>query len=383
MKDIFNCIQENDIESIKLLVEDAETKKRITKDGKYPLHFACTVGNIEIVKLLIDHGFDIHQRDRSKWYSKPLSDAIVQEHLDIIKYIVSTNGYQVSSEELYTAVTTFEIDIVDILLKTGVDINIGENSEDSILTRLLLWYKPEHMVLEMLKFLIEHGANCNFVREVYPNDPYLISYNNESLLQLAVYENNILFVKTLLDYDVDLEYKNNLGMTALHYAFTELDYPHSGRRLEIIDLLIQKGANINALTSYRHTPISQCIIKGRYNNCTDEEIVVFLKKYLNCGLRLDIKDIDGQTMLHLSAIYDRYEVVSFLLENGAKINVTDNANRTPLMCSAIQKNPRITELLLKYNPDTSIEDDDQKTFYDLVNESDNEELKKYVSTKSQ
>jgi len=64
----------------------------------------------------------------------------------------------------------------------------------------------------------------------------------------AVIEGNIEAVKQHLDAGVDVNAKDNIGFTPLHYA------AQSGRK-EIVELLIAKGADVNAKNGIGWTPL--------------------------------------------------------------------------------------------------------------------------------
>ena len=48
------------------------------------------------------------------------------------------------------------------------------------------------------------------------------------------------------------------------------------------------------------------------------------------GANVDTATIDGQTPLHIAAIKGRLAVARFLVERGADVRVTDNEGKTPL-----------------------------------------------------
>ena len=43
----------------------------------------------------------------------------------------------------------------------------------------------------------------------------------------------------------------------------------------------------------------------------------------------DKKDSEGNTELHLACLYNDYETIKFLIENGADVNAKDNNGQTP------------------------------------------------------
>jgi len=79
----------------------------------------------------------------------------------------------------------------------------------------------------------------------------------------AVIEGNIEAVKQHLDAGVDVNAKDNIGFTPLHYA------AQSGRK-EIVELLIAKGADVNAKNG--HKEVAELLIaKGADANAKGDD----------------------------------------------------------------------------------------------------------------
>ena len=74
------------------------------------------------------------------------------------------------------------------------------------------------------------------------------------------------------------------------------------------------------------------------------------------------------TALILSAYYDRIEIVKLLLNAGADIDKQNNGDYTALICAALENNRKIVELLLDYGADEFILNNIDKSFYDYLND---------------
>jgi ankyrin repeat protein len=62
-----------------------------------------------------------------------------------------------------------------------------------------------------------------------------------------------------------------------------------------------------------------------------------------------------------SASRGQLNVVSFLVEKGADVNVSDNDGQTPLIAAASSGNQKIVEFLVKNNPLIDAKDTSMKT----------------------
>ena len=127
------------------------------------------------------------------------------------------------------------------------------------------------------------------------NDAFdILLRRNQKLLIIAAQNGYTKTVGVLLEAGADVNAKDMLNRTVLHYAAL------CGRK-EIVEFLISKEADVNA------------------------------KDVLNC------------TALHHAALYGRKEVVEFLISKGADVNVKDSSNRTALHYAALYGHKKITE----------------------------------------
>ncbi|XP_050459915.1 ankyrin repeat domain-containing protein 27-like isoform X1 [Cataglyphis hispanica] len=109
---------------------------------------------------------------------------------------------------------------------------------------------------------------------------------------------------------------NSLGETALHVA-------SATGRVEMVQLLLDAGANVNAITkSEGRTPLHLACLNDRVDAA---------KLLLYCGTcDLDAKDHNGDTSLHLATIAGNVKLVGLLVRYGANTNVRNAQNKSPL-----------------------------------------------------
>lgn len=109
---------------------------------------------------------------------------------------------------------------------------------------------------------------------------------------------------------------NDLGETALHVACAT-------GRVEMVQVLLDAGANVNAMTkSEGRTPLHLA--------CLNDHIDI-ARLLFNCGTcDLDAKDHNGDTSLHLATVAGNVKLVSLLVRYGANTNICNAQNKSPL-----------------------------------------------------
>jgi hypothetical protein len=185
-----------------------------------------------------------------------------------------------------------------------------------------------------------------------------------SPLHVAVYLRNVEAVKKLLDLGADVAAVDIYGRTQLHYAVWS---PASGPAdVGIVAMLLHAGVDVN----------TQCFER----ECTALHIVEWpaacIELLIDYGADLEIKNTKGETSLHrwlsvsghwLSREVDLDEVdvdnygwkkLEVLLAAGASVTSTDIHGWTPLHTAAYSLNWDVVTLLLSYNADPDITDDD-------------------------
>jgi len=122
--------------------------------------------------------------------------------------------------------------------------------------------------------------------------------------------------------------------------------------LEDVNLLIQNGIDVNQPFSDGITPLHAAVINNR------ENIMTVL---IQAGAKVNATDSTTKaTPLHLAALYGREKMATFLIEKGADVDATMKFGITPLLVATQFNQAQIVQLLLEKK--ANIEQVDQEGF---------------------
>ena len=222
------------------------------------IHQAAYDGDIQAVKQHLVDGTDVNAKDDDGW--TPLLDAATFGHKEIVELLI-TKGADVNAKTeegetpLHTAVSNDHKEIIELLIKEGADVNavaMDDVFSDQTPLDAANKYNQGAVAVLLRKY---GGKTC---------------VELEALIDSAK-KGDIEGIKQHLAAGGDVSFRNKNGDTMLNYA------AYLGHK-EIVELLVENGAEVNA------------------------------------------KGLADWTPLHLAAYNDNEQIVQLLIAKGAEMN---------------------------------------------------------------
>jgi ankyrin repeat protein len=177
-------------------------------------------------------------------------------------------------------------------------------------------------------------------------------------------EPNLNLVRDLIVLGANLDWQ--IAGDILEEGWTPLYWAIKYGRIEIVQMLIDAGADVNAKDDSDSTPLYVAAEFGK------TEIARML---IGAGVDVNMKNVIGSTPLHEAAHNGRVKIAHMLIDAGANVNVQDGDGETPLHLAANNGSVEIAKMLIDAGADETILNDeglrwDEVIDYDYYNDYD-------------
>ena len=247
--------------------------------GMTPLLFAVRDGNVDMIRLLLDHGADLGQSSGN--HTSPLLIALLNGLVGVATELLERGADPNAADDYHRAALFAAID-----LRNFNHDKYGDLPTDG------------RDPLPLIKALLQKGANPNLRTDTVPVhglmqfDASWVNFDGQTPFVRAALSGDIEVMRLLLASGADPNIGTTQGTTALMAAaginwIPGQTFSHSeAEYLEAVKLCLERGADVNAANSLGLTAMHGAANRGW------ESIIQILADH---GAKLDVKDIAGRT----------------------------------------------------------------------------------------
>ncbi|PAA57035.1 hypothetical protein BOX15_Mlig022548g1, partial [Macrostomum lignano] len=363
------AIRSNNVETLTYLFSyPNDVDPSMVIDGVCPLNLAVELGHVQMVKLLLKAGANIHVYDAPTY---PLLQAATYGRTEIIELLVKSNA---------------DVNMRNQHLQTGLHLIATQTSEKYRATcRALLQNDCNPNLLDTDGLAPLHRASAQIAAEMvqFPSvNVNLKSESGDTALTSAVKDRREAVVGALLKSEsLRLEDTDQIGMTPLMIAaelgasgvglaalllaagssasktdkqgMTALHHAAYTGCLSMTQLLLGQGnASINSTDSYGRSPLYLATSRGH---------VELVNYFLSKGADVHLPNKELKSPMYIAAYFGHLEIVQALLRSEADVDQPDTHKKTPLYVATYHGRTDIVDLLLRHGSDVNAADRNGKT----------------------
>lgn len=245
------------------------------------------------------------------------------------------NGYACEYKDFIRAIIAGANDAVEVCITAGISVN----DQGTGIPYTPLMFASIYGHADVVKTLLEMGeadpgARCTSKEH----------QNWTALMFASASENlNKYVIDSLVNANPSsVNDKNNDGHTPLMLLVNNT-LANKETLLAVLGFFIKKGANIEEKDKNQQTAF---MIASNAGNIDVLKVLIKEAKVVD----INLKDLNNETALMLASKHnsdEHYQVIKFLIENGADVNVQDNEDNTPLLNAIQTNNLKIVKLLLE------------------------------------
>jgi ankyrin repeat protein len=357
----------------KLLLEKGANADQIPKYGGHVVVSAAGSDHVEIVDLLLNHGrSDRSDLDKDRYISyaaTSLYGAVKRGSLAMVDCLLRW-GADINMKmddgktPVYVAAENKNVDVLQRLVDAGADVDLvtTENfaalqiAHDSAeIVRILLSAKkkpdinrssPRGSILyraskqncvKVVEILLQHNPDLE------TPGPYSDFYASRSPLLAAVYQGHPEIVQMLLQAGANINQSTSNGDRPLHYAiWTKLQASNE----ECLKILLEYHPDIDALDVQLDTPL-HCV--------TDETPVLSIRRLINAGADPEISNRRGYTPVSMAIIKGNFPIVNYLVsKRRVKMDLPEGEEGGPLHLACKIASLDCVKLLVEHHADVDL-----------------------------
>lgn len=236
---------------------------------------------------------------------------------------------------LHMAAWNGDLEMVQLLFRLGGDVE-SRDSKGHTPLQLAVWKGHKQVV----KALLDQGGADLETKDFHDWTPFL----------RACYKQDLDIALLLIERGATIQVVDKHNQNALHRVCYCGDRDHH----ELVEILLQKGADASARNTKHAMPLHVAAERGRVKS---------LRLLLENGSDIEAKTLKGITALHSAVFCNRLEAVSLLLDSGAASGPKTDAGFVPLHCA---EHLEVAEELIHHGASIFERTNDNRTPFDVA-----------------
>ena len=370
-----------------LLLSRGANVSQTDENGNTPLHLAASYyPYVDICQLLVDHKADVTSVNNEG--ETPLHravDSYLRGSPAVCRPLITNESVNVAdrlgNRPLHIAARNGDIQNVQLLVDCGADVSVlnedgqtplhtaaGGKKDCPELCSMLLKHnakidavdkdgnQPLHLACKLrhaatVNLLLSHGADVTALnkqqqRPLHLANESILNYfqvhSGDHALDVAARNGDIQTVQLLVDCGADVNALNEDGQTPLHTAAGgDKDCP------ELCSILLEHNAKIDAVDKDGNQPL---------HLACEAALTSTVIHLLHCHAGVFATNNSHQTALHKAACSKRDcpEVFMILIGKGAQVNATDGNGDTSLHVAFQKGNMKSVDVLVENDADCNV-----------------------------
>ena len=383
-------VKADDLQTIDRLLQHGADINTANDDGNTLLHTLCDSyrdgpDQVEMILAVLKRGGNVHAKNKRG--ETPLHNAASHSHVNIATQLLDVGGADVNAADNRgdtPLLNSNQPGMVALLLEKGADVNASDNEGSTKLHDIacMMESSPGAAVAN-LNLLFQAGINPNArgykgrtalvaaiehsKQDVVDHllqggaDPNILDDKGRNALHSTSHLGRTGYLDLLIEAGTNINEPTTTGLTALQLAITSvwnwgegaavqklLDHgadvnsrcpkgstPLSGaisrhcRDLKVIEMLVEHGANVNALTTVAKEEDSSDDDDSSHDSGEDSDDSMGVDKQKKADTNKETPLVE-ETPLHWASAGMHQDVVLLLLNNGAEPNSINGRGETPL-----------------------------------------------------
>ncbi|KAL7790500.1 ankyrin repeat-containing domain protein [Trichoderma afarasin] len=303
------------------------------EDLDFGLYYAAYGGDLDIMQLFLEKGANM--KAHCGTWDSAIHAAMNSEHENVVEFLVS-NGADVNSQPpLFACIPNKwgDVQCLKYLLDHGMNIDMQDDQHGTALHKAITDRNDAHFEL-----LLERGADINALSEKLgtPLQAACVGRDEVDEYILGGYP-KLRYIEKLLDYGADPNIRGGKYATALQAACSTdtRDSKDMELPMNAVQLLIKHGADVNVQGGHWGSALHAAAVSRNVRNSGKK--IEMMKLLLDNGAKIDQQGNDGETPLHVACRKGTIETVRFLVDRGADVNAEGGRFGTPILAAAARR----------------------------------------------